>query len=45
VITAGGHETLLAVFTQHKDEEQYGIDFVERASKLVVAGLATTPPR
>jgi len=45
VITAGGHETLLAVFTQHQDEEQYGIDFIERASKLVVAGLATTPPR
>ncbi len=45
VITAGGHETLLAVFTQHQDKEQYGIDFIERASKLVVAGLATTPPR
>jgi len=45
VITAGGHQTLLAVFTQHQDEEQYGINFIERASKLVASGLATTPPR
>lgn len=39
VVTADGHQILMAVFTQHQDAEQYGIDYIEQASKLVAAGV------